>query len=223
MVAKADQHELPPVIPSAIDAQEAVALKLLKRYLNLRYETWPLPRPPSIYLAKRAGDVGYFPQGLSAQLFVLAADGEDPAASTSPRNAARGGEPLVSAGPNQRPLAASRAAGVSDMKGLAEALEYLAEHINHGELPRSPTFPRRSTNSSASGSARSSAQFSPRATTAAASPAPSSRSRGRARSTRQRSSLRPSAWRGSRHNFHPFILDGEDDDSGVSGVRPTRS
>ena len=38
LVAKADQIGLPPMIPSAIDAQEAVALKLLKRYLNMRYE-----------------------------------------------------------------------------------------------------------------------------------------------------------------------------------------
>jgi hypothetical protein len=72
VLAKADQHDLPPVIPSALDTQEAVALKLLKRFLNLRYENSTLPRPPSIYLAKRAGDVGHAPQGLTAQLVVLA-------------------------------------------------------------------------------------------------------------------------------------------------------
>ena len=71
-LAKADQIDLPPMIPSTLDAQEAVALKLLKRNLNLRYEALPLKRPPSIYLAKRAGSVGFVPQGLSAQLIVLA-------------------------------------------------------------------------------------------------------------------------------------------------------
>ena len=40
--------------------------------MNLRYEDSTLPRPPSIYLAKRAGDVGYTPQGLTTQLTVLA-------------------------------------------------------------------------------------------------------------------------------------------------------
>src|SRR3546814_19237292 len=37
ILADAEQVPLPPMIPSRIDAQEAVALKLLKRYLNLRY------------------------------------------------------------------------------------------------------------------------------------------------------------------------------------------
>ena len=45
IVMKADQLDLPPMIPSAIDAQEAVALKLLKRFLNLRYEDLPLSSP----------------------------------------------------------------------------------------------------------------------------------------------------------------------------------
>jgi hypothetical protein len=76
IVMKADQVDLPPMIPSALDAQEAVALKLLKRFLNLRYENLPLNRPPSIYLAKRAGDVGYVPKGLTTQLFVLAVSHE---------------------------------------------------------------------------------------------------------------------------------------------------
>lgn len=72
MIAKADQVDLPPMIPSALDAQEAVALKLLKRHLNIRYEQLRPKRPPSIYFAKRAGSVGYMPQGLTAQLVVLA-------------------------------------------------------------------------------------------------------------------------------------------------------
>lgn len=70
--AKADQVDLPPMIPSMIDAQEAVALKLLKRHIYKRYEKLAAKQPPSIYLAKRAGSVGYVPQGLTAQLIVLA-------------------------------------------------------------------------------------------------------------------------------------------------------
>ena len=72
VVAKAEQEALPPVIPNAIDAQEAVALKLLKRFINLHYENSGARRPPSIYLAKRAADIGYIPDGLAAQLYVLA-------------------------------------------------------------------------------------------------------------------------------------------------------
>ncbi len=52
---KADQQDLPPVIPNAIDAQEAVALKLLKRYLNLYYADLYLKRPPSIAYS---GEIG---------------------------------------------------------------------------------------------------------------------------------------------------------------------
>ena len=89
VAAKADQHDLPPAIPSTIDAQEAVALKLLKRFLNLRFEDSPLPRPPSIYLTKRAGDAGYFPQGLSVQLYVLADSTAKSSASTLPMEPAR--------------------------------------------------------------------------------------------------------------------------------------
>jgi hypothetical protein len=75
ILAKADQYDLPPIIPSALDAQEAVALKLLKRFLNLRYENSALPRPPSVYLAKRAGVVGYTQQGLTTQLVKRRANG----------------------------------------------------------------------------------------------------------------------------------------------------
>lgn len=72
VLAEAEQHDLPPVIPSALDAQEAVALKLLKRFINLHYESLTVKRPPSIYLTKRAADVGYMPQGLTTQLYALA-------------------------------------------------------------------------------------------------------------------------------------------------------
>jgi len=71
-LAKADQVPLPPAIPSHLDAIEAVALKLLKRFLNLRYATSTLKRPPSIWLAKRTGDLGDLGGGLTVQLFMLA-------------------------------------------------------------------------------------------------------------------------------------------------------
>lgn len=131
VVAKADQHDLPPVIPSALDAQEAVALKLLKRFLNLRYEDSPLPRPPSIYLTKRAGDVGYFPQGLSVQLYALA----ESTAKILRHHLADGTRPQEE-NPSYRPDLINdrwpRAdALVRDMKGLAEQLEYLADRLSH--------------------------------------------------------------------------------------------
>lgn len=132
VVTRADQHDLPPVIPSALDAQEAVALKLLKRFLNLRYEDSPLPRPPSIYLTKRAGDAGHFPQGLSVQLFALA----DSTAKILRQHLADGTCPQEE-NPSYRPdhindrWPRADVLGVKDMKGLAEHLEYLADRINY--------------------------------------------------------------------------------------------
>lgn len=131
IVAKADQQELPPAIPSAIDAQEAVALKLLKRYLNLRYEGLPLKRPPSIYLTKRAADVGFVKQGLTAQLFVLA----DTTARILDEHLSNGTRPeeFNPAYPDDRindrwPGEGSQ--GKRDMKALIENLEYLAGQLN---------------------------------------------------------------------------------------------
>ncbi len=71
IVAEAKQIPLPPAIPTRIDAQEVVALKLLKRYLNLRYAHSNLKRPPSIWLTKLTGDIGLDPNGLTSQLFTL--------------------------------------------------------------------------------------------------------------------------------------------------------
>jgi hypothetical protein len=73
ILADAEQVPLPPAIPTRIDAQEVVALKLLKRYLNLRYARSALKRPPSIWITKLAGDIGHDSRGLSHQLFTLAA------------------------------------------------------------------------------------------------------------------------------------------------------
>lgn len=126
VLAAADQVDLPPMIPSAVDAQEAVALKLLKRFLNLRYDDMAAKRPPSIYLTKRAGDVGYVSQGLAVQLFVLA----DSTSSIIRNHIAQGTRPRE-LNPsyhldqiNDRWPAAD-AAGFNDMKVFAEQLEHL--------------------------------------------------------------------------------------------------
>lgn len=70
-LADAEQVPLPPMIPSRIDAQEAVALKLLKRYLNICYADSHLKRPPSIWLTKLTGDVGLVQGGLALKLYAL--------------------------------------------------------------------------------------------------------------------------------------------------------
>ena len=70
---KAMQESLPSVVPERIDAQQVYALKLMKRYLNIRYEERDLRRPPSIYLTKLAVTCGHDPFGLTAQLERLAA------------------------------------------------------------------------------------------------------------------------------------------------------
>jgi hypothetical protein len=74
LVEKADQEKLPPAVPPRIDAQQVHALKLIKRYLNLRYEARALKRPPSIYLTKLSVTCGHEPLlGLTTQLERLAA------------------------------------------------------------------------------------------------------------------------------------------------------
>lgn len=131
VMTKADQEDLPPTIPNAIDAQEAVALKLLKRFLNLQYEDLAIKRPPSIYLTKRAVDVGYVKQGLSAQLFVLAQS----TAEILRRHIADGTRPREE-NPSYPPdrindrWPQEGAAGIGDMQQLAEKLEYLCDRLN---------------------------------------------------------------------------------------------
>jgi hypothetical protein len=130
VIAKADQLKLPPAIPSALDAQEAVALKLLKRNLNLRYEKSDVPRPPSIYLSKRAGSIGYVPLGLTAQLYFLA----DSTAKIMLEYLAKGTRPQED-NPSYPPDRINDrwprpdAAGRMDMRTLAEALEHLAGRL----------------------------------------------------------------------------------------------
>jgi hypothetical protein len=70
---KAEQERLPPVVPPRVDTQQVHALKLMKRYLNLRYERRGIKLPPSIYFTKLSVTCGYEPLGLTAQLERLAA------------------------------------------------------------------------------------------------------------------------------------------------------
>jgi hypothetical protein len=72
VVAKTEQEDLPPVIPERVDAQQVYALKLMKRFLNLQYESRTIKRPPSIYVTKLSVTCGYEPRGLTAQLERLA-------------------------------------------------------------------------------------------------------------------------------------------------------
>jgi hypothetical protein len=118
------------MIPSALDAQEAVALKLLKRHLNIRYERLRPKRPPSIYFAKRAGSVGYMPQGLTAQLVVLADSTarilrEHLAAGTRPNEL----NPSYQADRLNDRWPAEGRDGIQDMETLAGVLTALAEQL----------------------------------------------------------------------------------------------
>lgn len=67
-----EQDDLPDMIPPRVDSEQVVALKLLKRYVYLRYENRDVRQPPTIYLTKKAADVGLSPYGLTAQLSALA-------------------------------------------------------------------------------------------------------------------------------------------------------
>ncbi|HEX5959407.1 MAG TPA: nucleotidyltransferase [Hyphomicrobiaceae bacterium] len=136
-LAKAEQVDLPPMIPSAIDAQEAVALKLAKRYLNLRYEPLDRKRPPSIYLVKRMGTVGYVAEGLTGQLVVFA----ESTAAIMRQHLAAGTRPAEE-NPSYPPdkindrWPAQGMDGRRDMQLFAEALEHLAQKLRR--LARAP-------------------------------------------------------------------------------------
>lgn len=130
MLAKADQAPLPPMIPSHLDAQKAVALKLLKRYLNLRYGDRGPKRPPSIWLAKRTGDIGAVQGGLAIQLAAIA----HTLAEEMRRHIAHGTQPREE-NPSYPPDKINdrwprpEADGVADMKALAERLDDLVEAL----------------------------------------------------------------------------------------------
>lgn len=87
VVEKAEQEDLPSGVPPRLDAQQVVALKLMKRFLNLRYEDRALKRPPSIYLTKVSSTCGYDDQGLTAQLERYAATLEEAMALAEADNA----------------------------------------------------------------------------------------------------------------------------------------
>ena len=72
MLAEAEQHDLPAIIPPRLDSEQVLALKLLKRFLSLAYEDREMRRPPSIYITKLAADIGLSSHGLCAQLLMLA-------------------------------------------------------------------------------------------------------------------------------------------------------
>jgi hypothetical protein len=129
-LARAELVDLPPMIPSAIDAQEAVALKLLKRNLNVSYERLRPARPPSIYFTKRAGLVGYRPEGLTAQVIVLADSTarilrEHIAAGTRPNEL----NPSYPADRLNDRWPADGHDGIHAMETLAGVLETLAEKL----------------------------------------------------------------------------------------------
>lgn len=72
IVADAEQVPLPNIIPTRLDSQQVIALKLLKRCLNLKYQNSSARRPPSIWITKLTADLGLNPHGLSHQLHMLA-------------------------------------------------------------------------------------------------------------------------------------------------------
>jgi hypothetical protein len=72
VLEKAEQEQLPPMVPPRVDAQQVIALKLTKRFLNLQYGVRNLKRPPSVYVTKLSQTCGYEPAGLTAQLERLA-------------------------------------------------------------------------------------------------------------------------------------------------------
>jgi hypothetical protein len=66
--ADAAIEDLPDPIDRLRDAPQVIALKLMKRYLNLRYASRDLKRPPSVYLSKMAALEPTNVFGLCAQL-----------------------------------------------------------------------------------------------------------------------------------------------------------
>lgn len=72
ILAEMSQENLPPTIPPRIDSEQTLALKLFKRFLNLRYLKLPLKRPISIYLSLNAARMGNLNLGLTEQLIGLA-------------------------------------------------------------------------------------------------------------------------------------------------------
>lgn len=130
MLSKAEQQNLPPAIPSRFDAQEAVALKLLKRFLNLDYEPLAIKRPPSIYLTKITGDIGCVPQGLAAQLYHLASTlAETMEAHIKNNTRPREENPSYRLDKINDRWPRDGAAGIEDMRVFAKALNKLTAQL----------------------------------------------------------------------------------------------
>jgi len=72
IVADADVDNLPDLIDPIRDAPQVIALKLMKRFLNIRYATRDMKRPVSVYLSKVSVLVGPSPNGLCGQLAAFA-------------------------------------------------------------------------------------------------------------------------------------------------------
>jgi len=128
---EAEQEDLPSLIPSRLDSLQAVALKLLKRYLALRYEHRNVKRPPPIYLSKLAIDVNVFPYGLTAQLtalsqYVLNAMEKHIYSATRPdeRNPSYTPDRLNDRWPT----------GQSDMKTLAKDMQYILNALKEAKV-----------------------------------------------------------------------------------------
>lgn len=71
-IRAADLDDLPPILPVRLDSQEVIALKLVKRYLNIRYGNRKLNKPPSVYVSKLAITCGRSREGLAGQVRALA-------------------------------------------------------------------------------------------------------------------------------------------------------
>lgn len=74
IMADADIDALPEPIDPIRDAPQVIALKLMKRYLNLRYANRDEKRPISVYLSKIAAEVPLSPYGICAQLESFAVE-----------------------------------------------------------------------------------------------------------------------------------------------------
>lgn len=72
--ADADIDALPAPVSPLRDAPQVISLKLMKRFLNLRYANRSIKRPVSVYLSKCAVEVPLNPLGLCGQLEDLATE-----------------------------------------------------------------------------------------------------------------------------------------------------
>lgn len=72
--ADAEIDALPAPVSPLRDAPQVISLKLMKRFLNLRYSDRSMKRPVSVYLSKCAVEVPLSPFGICSQLEDLATE-----------------------------------------------------------------------------------------------------------------------------------------------------